>query len=169
MRAVLPMSSDSDKSGEALGVGFIAPAHKPTVGVHIASLTPGLKFITGVWVDSSRFGDPFADDAALELIIRQADFFDREMKFTSALSSYPTTEPGTSVLLFVGLVALCAVGIIRRCVGTGVGNPESLRSSFDPAHVNTWLLRLLAQIRQVPRKDVVRLPANTFWRLRRKS
>lgn len=42
------------------------------------------------------------------------------------------------------------------------GTPESLVSSFDPRHVDTWLVRLLAQVHQVPRTEVVRLLANTF-------
>lgn len=42
------------------------------------------------------------------------------------------------------------------------GNPEPLLSSFDPLHVDTWLVRLLAQVHQVRRSEVVRLLANTF-------
>lgn len=42
------------------------------------------------------------------------------------------------------------------------GRPEPLLSSFDREHVDTWLLRLLAQIYQIPRADVVRLLGNTF-------
>jgi len=49
--------------------------------------------------------------------------------------------------------------IFRRYVR---GVPERLQSSFDPAHLETWLLRLLAQVQQVPRADAVRLLANTF-------
>jgi helicase len=43
-----------------------------------------------------------------------------------------------------------------------LGTPEALLSSFDSQHVETWLLRLLAQVHQVPRADVGRLLANTF-------
>ena len=43
-----------------------------------------------------------------------------------------------------------------------LGRPEGLRSSFDPEHLETWALRLLAQVKTVPRGDVVRLLANTY-------
>jgi replicative superfamily II helicase len=43
-----------------------------------------------------------------------------------------------------------------------MGTPEPLRSSFDPANPSTWLLRLLAQVRQVERAAVPALLANTF-------
>ena len=43
-----------------------------------------------------------------------------------------------------------------------LGTPEGLRSSFDPKQLETWVLRLLAQVRAVPRADVVRLLANTY-------
>jgi replicative superfamily II helicase len=42
------------------------------------------------------------------------------------------------------------------------GTPEALVSSFDPQNIDTWLLRLLAQVHQVPRVEVSRLLANTF-------
>lgn len=42
------------------------------------------------------------------------------------------------------------------------GRPESLRSSFDPSDLDTWILRLLAQVREVPRDSVVTLLANTY-------
>ena len=43
-----------------------------------------------------------------------------------------------------------------------LGTPEGLRSSFDPAHIETWVLRLLVQVKTVPRADVIRLLANTY-------
>lgn len=43
-----------------------------------------------------------------------------------------------------------------------LGKPESLRSSFIPAHIETWILRLLAQVQRLDRNDVVRLLANTY-------
>jgi helicase len=43
-----------------------------------------------------------------------------------------------------------------------LGTPEGLRSSFDPKQLETWVLRLLAQVRSVPRAEVVRLLANTY-------
>ncbi|NEO71792.1 MAG: DEAD/DEAH box helicase [Moorea sp. SIO3H5] len=42
------------------------------------------------------------------------------------------------------------------------GKPEAIRSSFKSTEIETWILRLLAQINQVPRKEVVRLLASTY-------
>lgn len=42
------------------------------------------------------------------------------------------------------------------------GTLEPLHSSFSPDHLETWFLRLLAQIRRIPRNEVIRLLANTF-------
>ncbi len=42
------------------------------------------------------------------------------------------------------------------------GKPEPIRSSFDPNEVDTWVLRLLAQVDEVPRDAVVTLLANTY-------
>jgi helicase len=49
--------------------------------------------------------------------------------------------------------------LFRRYV---IGELESLKSSFDARHLDTWVLRLLAQVRSVPREDVIRLLANTY-------
>ncbi|UOG77651.1 DEAD/DEAH box helicase (plasmid) [Hymenobacter tibetensis] len=43
-----------------------------------------------------------------------------------------------------------------------LGRPEDLASSFNSAHLATWVLRLLAQVGQVPRAEVARLLANTY-------
>jgi helicase len=43
-----------------------------------------------------------------------------------------------------------------------MGKLESLQYSFDPQHLETWLVRLLSQVERVPKKDVVRLLANTY-------
>jgi helicase len=43
-----------------------------------------------------------------------------------------------------------------------LGPLESLRSSFDADHFETWILRLLAQVPVIPRDEVVRLLANTY-------
>lgn len=43
-----------------------------------------------------------------------------------------------------------------------LGIPEGLRSSFDPKSIETWVLRLLAQVKEVPRAEMVRLLANTY-------
>lgn len=43
-----------------------------------------------------------------------------------------------------------------------MGTLESLRSSFDPNNIETWILRLLAQIGNIVRTDVVRLLSNTY-------
>ena len=42
------------------------------------------------------------------------------------------------------------------------GQPEPIRSSFDPNELDTWVLRLLAQVQEVPRDAVVTLLANTY-------
>ncbi len=42
------------------------------------------------------------------------------------------------------------------------GKAEPLNSSFDPQHLETWIVRLLAQIEQIPRNEVSRLLSNTF-------
>ena len=42
------------------------------------------------------------------------------------------------------------------------GTLERLQSSFDPAHIQTWLVRLLAQVPKLPRANVSALLANTY-------
>jgi helicase len=42
------------------------------------------------------------------------------------------------------------------------GDLEPLRSSFDGKHIETWILRLLAQVGRINRMDVARLLANTY-------
>lgn len=39
---------------------------------------------------------------------------------------------------------------------------EEIRSSFDPAHLSTWLIRLLRQVTRIPRPEVPALLLNTF-------
>ncbi|MBV8855352.1 MAG: DEAD/DEAH box helicase [Acidobacteria bacterium] len=43
-----------------------------------------------------------------------------------------------------------------------MGDLASLRSSFDPQHVETWVLRLLAQVGRVEQQEVARLLARTY-------
>jgi len=43
-----------------------------------------------------------------------------------------------------------------------MGTPEPLKSSFDPAQLDTWIVRLLAQLQRVPREEVVQLLLNTY-------
>jgi replicative superfamily II helicase len=43
-----------------------------------------------------------------------------------------------------------------------LADPEPLRSSFDVRDQSTWVLRLLTQVKEVPRGDVVKLVANTY-------
>jgi helicase len=43
-----------------------------------------------------------------------------------------------------------------------MGRPEPIRSSFDPKELDTWILRLLTQVKDVPRDAVVTLLANTY-------
>ena len=42
------------------------------------------------------------------------------------------------------------------------GQPEPIRSSFDPNELDTWILRLLAQVKEVRRSAVITLLANTY-------
>jgi helicase len=42
------------------------------------------------------------------------------------------------------------------------GTAEAVRSSFEAENLGTWVMRLLAQVKHVPRTDVGRLLANTF-------
>ncbi len=42
------------------------------------------------------------------------------------------------------------------------GQLEPLQSSFNPEKLETWLIRLLAQVERIERNDVVRLLANTY-------
>ncbi|MFC1611857.1 DEAD/DEAH box helicase, partial [Myxococcota bacterium] len=42
------------------------------------------------------------------------------------------------------------------------GQPEPIRSSFDPQDLDTWVIRLLAQVKEVPRDAVATLLANTY-------
>lgn len=42
------------------------------------------------------------------------------------------------------------------------GQLEPLQSSFNPENLETWIIRLLAQITRIERSDVVRLLANTY-------
>lgn len=42
------------------------------------------------------------------------------------------------------------------------GQPESIHSSFDPNELDTWMLRLLAQVEEIPRNAVVTLLVNTY-------
>ena len=42
------------------------------------------------------------------------------------------------------------------------GHPEPIRSSFDSSELDTWVLRLLAQVQEVSRDSVLSLLANTY-------
>ncbi|MDB9529671.1 caspase family protein [Oscillatoria sp. CS-180] len=42
------------------------------------------------------------------------------------------------------------------------GQPEPFLSSFKQQEIDTWILRLLAQVREVPKDDVVTLLSNTY-------
>lgn len=42
------------------------------------------------------------------------------------------------------------------------GQPEAITSSFNPHDPGTWVIRLLAQVREVPREAVVDLIGNTY-------
>lgn len=43
-----------------------------------------------------------------------------------------------------------------------LGKPEALNSSFNPKNIETWIIRLLAQVKEIPRNDIVQLLANTY-------
>src|SRR5207248_8235025 len=42
------------------------------------------------------------------------------------------------------------------------GQLERLHSSFNSQKIDTWLVRLLAQVNRIQRSDVLRLLANTY-------
>lgn len=42
------------------------------------------------------------------------------------------------------------------------GRPEAIASSFDPNAPGTWVVRLLAQVKDIPRSSVIDLIANTY-------
>ena len=42
------------------------------------------------------------------------------------------------------------------------GQPEPIHSSFDPNELDTWILRLLVQVKEIPQNEVVTLLANTY-------
>jgi ATP-dependent DNA helicase len=66
-------------------------------------------------------------------------------------------EEGTSIIL--AETPADTANLLRRYVQ---GTLESLHSSFDLNALDTWLIRLLAQVRKVPRAEVSRLLANTY-------
>ena len=43
-----------------------------------------------------------------------------------------------------------------------LGEPEPIASSFDPADFDTWIMRLLTQVEEIPRDRVARLLASTY-------
>ncbi len=43
-----------------------------------------------------------------------------------------------------------------------LGKPEPIESSFDPADFDTWILRLLTQVKEIPRDQAARLLASTY-------
>lgn len=66
-------------------------------------------------------------------------------------------EKGKSIILADNIYD--ADALFARYVA---GKLESLSSSFSPEHLDTWLLRLLAQVPSVPKSEVARLLANTY-------
>ena len=43
-----------------------------------------------------------------------------------------------------------------------MGSPEALRSSFETRDLETWIIRLLAQVQKILRKNIAQLLANTY-------
>lgn len=43
-----------------------------------------------------------------------------------------------------------------------LGRVENMSSSFHPKELNTWVVRLLAQVKNIPKKDITSLLANTY-------
>jgi len=43
-----------------------------------------------------------------------------------------------------------------------LGEPEPIRSSFDPADFDTWIMRLLTQVQEIPKDQAARLLASTY-------
>jgi helicase len=42
------------------------------------------------------------------------------------------------------------------------GKPEPIRSSFEPNQTDTWILRLLSQVKEIPKNQLIRLLARTY-------
>ncbi|MES2659490.1 MAG: DEAD/DEAH box helicase [Verrucomicrobiota bacterium] len=61
-------------------------------------------------------------------------------------------------------IVLADTGIERqRLFRTYVqGTPEAISSSFDASNPGTWVIRLLAQVGEIPRSSVIDLIANTY-------
>lgn len=61
-------------------------------------------------------------------------------------------------------ILLAADGIEREHLFSHyvMGQPDPIRSSFNPNELDTWILRLLAQVKELPRNSVVTLLANTY-------
>jgi helicase len=66
-------------------------------------------------------------------------------------------EQGRSIIL--AETSLNRENLFRKYV---LGTPEPMSSSFDRQHTETWLLRLLAQVKRVPRAEVIGLLAATY-------
>jgi len=67
------------------------------------------------------------------------------------------TTQGTSILL-------ADHSIQRQHLFTHyvMGKPEDLRSSFDPRDFETWIIRLLSQVKEIKREEVPGLLTNTY-------
>ncbi len=66
-------------------------------------------------------------------------------------------ETGQAIIL--ADTALERDTLFRRYV---LGKPEPIRSSFQSSDLDTWLLRLLSQVKRIPRDAVVKLLASTY-------
>ncbi|XAZ81831.1 DEAD/DEAH box helicase (plasmid) [Fibrella sp. ES10-3-2-2] len=42
------------------------------------------------------------------------------------------------------------------------GQPEPIRSSFEPEQTDTWILRLLSQVKEIPKDQIIRLLSRTY-------
>jgi hypothetical protein len=66
-------------------------------------------------------------------------------------------ESGRAIILADGDVS--PTFLLHKYV---LADPEPITSSFDSNKPNTWLIRLLSQVKEVPRQDVVKLLSNTY-------
>jgi replicative superfamily II helicase len=66
-------------------------------------------------------------------------------------------EKGRSIILADNSIE--RQNLYRRYV---LGKPERLRSSFEPGDLETWVLRLLSQVKEIPSEAAVKLLASTY-------
>ena len=100
------------------------------------------------------------------VIIAETEFAGRPPEpYTVAVYKNMAGRAGRLGLAAQGRGILLAGGGIKRARLFAYyvrGRPEPIRSSFDTRELDTWILRLLTQVTEVPRDSVAALLANTY-------